>query len=237
MAHGTVAEAKTPKRLASMTAAVLILTTLVEMLAIWHHPHVQDHDPLHATLAIIAVSHLAGWIHGLAIGCCLLIAYCLGELLRIRIPAPLLRAAALVYAAGIVGWITAATVDGWVLERLASGLAHDTPSDLESNARLFKLCMAWVVASTGVGVALTSVGIFFASAGLLLNGRSWQIAGALGVLIGAALVFAIGSGHLVMDGHGARVAVGLQGLWCVLLGAVSLKASWHFPATDSAVGT
>jgi hypothetical protein len=83
------------------------------------------------------------------------------------------------------------------------------------------------VASTNIGVALTSVGIFVASAGLLRSGRSWQIAGALGLLIGAALSVGIAAGHLIMDGHGARVAVGLQGLWFVSLGIVSLKATWH----------
>jgi hypothetical protein len=228
MAQEAVADAELPKSLASLTAIVLIMTSLVEMLAIWHHPHVQDRDQLHATLEIIAVSHLAGWIHGLAIACSLLIAYCLGEVLLKQIPASLIRLAALVYAAGIAGWITAATVDGWVLERLASSLAHETPSDLESNARLFKMCMAWVVASSNIGVALTSVGIFAASAGLLCNRRrSWQIAGALGLLIGAALSVGIAAGHFIMDGHGARVAVGLQGLWFVSLGIVSLKATWH----------
>ena len=224
MAHEAVADAKMSKGLASITAAFLILTTLIEMFAIWHHPHVQSQDRLQATLDIVAVSQLAGWIHGLAIGCSLLIAYCLSELLARRIPACIFRAAALAYAAGITCWITAATVDGWVLERLASGLVHDTAADLESNARLFKLCMAWVVASTNVGVVLTSVGIFVASAGLLRSGRHWQIAGTLGLLVGAALSLAIAAGHLSMDGHGARVALGLQGLWFVALGIVSLKA-------------
>jgi hypothetical protein len=209
----------------STMAALLMLTTLVEILAIFHHPHVQDHDRLQATLQIVAVTHLAGWIHGVAIGCSLLIAYCLGELLRSRVPAPLMRAAALVYAAGIVGWITAATVDGWVLERLAGSLARETPADLESNARFFKMCMAWVVASTNVGVVLTSAGIFIASAGLLRNGRSWQIAGTLGMLVGAALSFSIVAGRLTMDGHGIIMAVGLQGLWFVSLGIVSLKGT------------
>jgi hypothetical protein len=138
-----------------------------------------------------------------------------------------MRAATLVYAAGIVGWITAATVDGWVLERLASRLAHDTPSDLEGNARLFVMCMAWVVASTNVGVVLTSVAILMASAGLFRNARSWQIAGALGVLIGAILSFSIVAGRLTMDGHGIVTAVGLQGFWSFSLGIVSLKGTWR----------
>jgi hypothetical protein len=138
-----------------------------------------------------------------------------------------MRAAALVYAAGIVGWITAATVDGWVLERLANRLTHDTPSDLEGNARLFVMCMAWVVASTNVGVVLTSVAILIASAGLFRNGRSWQIPGALGLLVGIALSFSIVAGRLTMDGHGIIVAVGLQGLWFVSLGVASLKATWY----------
>jgi hypothetical protein len=30
-----------------------------------------------------------------------------------------------------------------------------------------------------------------------------------------------------MDGHGARVAVGLQALWFVSLGVVSLKTTWE----------
>jgi hypothetical protein len=224
MAHEAIADTRMSKSFASMIAALLILTTLVEMLAIWHHPHVQTYDQLQATLEIVAISHLAEWIHGLAIGCSLLIAYCLGELLRNRIPAPILRAAALVYAAGIVSWIAAATVDGWVLERLAANLAHDTPSDLEGNTRLYMLCMAWVVASTNVGVVLTSIGIFIASAGLLRSARSWQIAGALGLVVGVALSFSILAGRLSMDGHGVRVLVGLQGIWFITLGVVSFKS-------------
>ena len=226
MTHEGLADSKRARSLASTMAVLLILTTLVEILAMFSHPHVQDHDRLQATLQIVAVSHLAGWIHGVAIGCSLLTAFCLGELLRSRVPAPLMRAAALVYVGGIVGWITAATVDGWVLERLASSLAHDSPSDLEGNARLFVMCMAWVVASTNVGVVLTSVAILIASAGLFSNGRSGQIAGALGVLIGAALSFSIVSGRLTMNGHGIIMAVGSQGLWFVALGIVSLRTAY-----------
>src|ERR1700685_4464348 len=225
MTHAAQADGRMSKRLMAVTAACLILTTLIEVLAIMHHPHVQDRDQLHATLEIVSLSQLSGWIHGAAIGCCLLIAYCLGELLGKRIPAPAMRLAALVYAAGITAWITAATVDGWVLERLADSLPHDTLADLESNARIFKMCMAWVVASTNVGFVLTSVGIFVASVGLLRSGRSWQIAGTLGLLVGAALSLSILAGRLTMDGHGARVAVGLQALWFVSLGVVSLKTT------------
>src|SRR5271165_1502787 len=143
MAHDAAGVERKSRRLASMAAGLLILTTLVELLAIWHHPHVRTYDQLQSTLEMVAVTNLAEWIHGLAIGCSLLIAYCLGELLRNRVPAALLRAAALVYAAGISAWIAAATVDGWVLERLAAGLPHVTPLDLDANVRLFRLCMAW----------------------------------------------------------------------------------------------
>lgn len=227
MTQAAVADGSMSKRLMALTAACLILTTLIEVLAIMHHPHVQDRDQLHATLEIISLSQTSGWIHGAAIGCCLLIAYCLGELLGKRIPAPAMRLAALVYAAGITAWITAATVDGWVLGRLAGSLPHDTVAELESNARIFKMCMAWVVASTNVGFVLTSVGIIVASVGLLRNGRFWQIAGTLGLLVGAALSCSILAGRLTMDGHGARVAVGLQALWFVSLGIVSLKTTWE----------
>jgi hypothetical protein len=225
MAHEAVADTNKSTRLKSLIAGLLILTALVEMFAILHHPHVHDRDQLHATLEIISVSQLAAWIHGLAIGCSLLIAYCLGEVLWKRIPAPLMRAAALIYAAGIVGWITAATVDGWVLVRLARTLAHNTLADLDINARLFNMCMAWVEASTNVGVVLTSVAIFIASAGLFGSRRSWKIAGIVGVLVGAVLSFGILAGSLTMDGHGAIVAFGLQGLWFVTLGVVSLKTT------------
>ncbi len=234
MAHDAVTDTKMSARLASWMAGLLILTTVAEFIAIWHHPHVQAYDQLQAMLEIVAVSRLAGWIHGLAIGCSLLIAYCLSELLAKRIPAPVMRAAALVYGAGIASWITAATVDGWVLERLAASLARDTPSDLDSNARLFRLCMAWVVASTNVGVVLTSIGIFIASGGLLRKGRFWQIAGAVGLLVGGALSFSILAGRLSMDGHGIRVLVGLQSIWFITLGIVSLNDSRHLRARTGA---
>jgi hypothetical protein len=223
MAQAALANAKRSGRWVLSTAMLLILTTLVEILAMVGHPHAQDHDRLQATLQIIALSPLAGLIHGLAIGCSLLIAYCLGELLWNRMPAPLMRAAALVYAAGMVCWLTAATVDGWVLERLAASLAHDTAADLERSTLVFKLCMAWVVGSTNVGFVLTSVGIFIACAGLLRSGRAWQIAAAVGLIVGAALTLSIMAGHLSMDGHGAILAVGSQGLWFVSLGAVALS--------------
>jgi hypothetical protein len=211
---------------APIMAGLLILTTLVETVAIFHHPHVQGHDRLQATLQIVALSHLGGWIHALAIGCSLLNAYCLAELLRIRVPGPVLRAAAVAYGAGIVCWITAATIDGWVLEQLAGNLPRDTPADLENNMRLFELCMDWVVASTNVGVVLTSVGILIASAGMFRNVWSWRIAGVLGVVVGTALSLGIGAGRLSMDRHGIIVAVGSQGIWFICLSIVSLTASF-----------
>ena len=87
--------------------------------------------------------------------------------------------------------------------------------------------MAWVVASTNVGVVLTSVGILVASAGLLRNGRYWQIAGTIGILVSVILSISMVAGRLTMDGHGIIVAVGLQGLWFASLGIVSLKATWR----------
>jgi hypothetical protein len=222
MAYQSVVDANTSKTLTSTIAGLLVLTAVAELVAIWHHPHVQDQDRLKATLEIVAVSHLAGFIHALAIGCSLLIAYCLGELLARRMPAFLFRGAALAYCAGLTALITAATVDGWVLEKLAQGFAHDSAVDLESNFRIFKLCMAWVVASTNVGIVLTSVGILVASVGLLRHRRYWQIAAILGVVVGAALSSAIAAGHLSMDGHGALIAVGLQALWFISVGMASL---------------
>ena len=45
--------------------------------------------------------------------------------------------------------------------------------------------------------------------------------------MGAALSFSIVAGRLTMDGHGIIMAVGLQGLWFVSLGIVSLNATWR----------
>jgi len=222
MAYQSVVDAKTSKTLTSTIAGLLVLTALAEVVAMWHHPHVQDQDRLKVTLEIVALSHLAGLIHALAIGCCLLIAYCLGELLARRMPAFLFRAAALTYCAGLTALITAATVDGWVLEKLAQGFAHDSSFDLDSNFRIFKLCMAWVVASTNVGMVLTSVGILVASIGMLRHGLHWRIAAMLGIVVGAVLSFAIAAGHLGMDGHGALIAIGLQALWFISVGVASL---------------
>ena len=234
MAHEFSASAKSSSRVPSMTAALLILTSLVETLAIAHHPHVHEPDRLRATLAIHAAAHLSGWIHGVAIGCCLVIAYCLGEILLKQIPARLVRAAALVYAGGISALNTAATVDGWVIGRLAAGLPHEMPADLESNARLFTLCGTWVQASTSVGIVLTSIGILIASAGLLCHRGTWRIAGASGTLVGAVLSLSILSGNLPMDGHGALVVVCAQGAWFILLGIVSLKNSAAALSSQSA---
>jgi hypothetical protein len=225
MTQVAAADFERPRSLASTMAGLLILTTVLETLAILHHPHVQGHDRLQATLQISALSHLSGWIHALAIGCSLLNAYCLGELLRIRVQGPILRAAALAYGAGIMGWMTAATIDGWVLGGLAGSLPRDTTADLESNARMFELCMDWVVASTNVGMVLTSVGIVIASVGIFRGGWPWRMVGTVGVIIGTALSVAIAAGHLTMDGHGIIVAVGLQGLWCVSLSIVSLMSA------------
>jgi hypothetical protein len=224
MAQAAVAEIMKPEKRIRAMALLLMLATTVEFVAIVHHPHVQSRDQLQATLQIIALGPLAGWIHGIAIGCFLLIAYCLGELIRLRIPAALMRAASLVYAAGMVCWLAAATIDGWVIERLAGSFAHDTAADLENSAVVFKVCMAWVVASTNVGFVLTSVGILIGCVGLMRNSLAWRMVGGLGLLVAASLSLSIAAGHLSMDRHGAIVAVGLQGLWLVLLGVVALKA-------------
>src|ERR1700761_3989173 len=105
-----------------------------------HHPHVTDRDPLRTTLEIATQSRLAGWIHGTALGCCLLIAYCLNEILRRRVSPALYRATVLLYGAGISALTGAAIVDGWVIESLAKALPHVRPADLQLKIDLSGFC-------------------------------------------------------------------------------------------------
>jgi hypothetical protein len=89
-------------RARSYTAgALLVAGSILEVIAMGHHPSVRTADVAAAVAAITALKTLSGVVHGILIALMLAIAYALSEFVQRRgMDRPLIRAGAISYGAG-----------------------------------------------------------------------------------------------------------------------------------------
>jgi hypothetical protein len=204
---------------------VLLAAPLLEIVGMAHHPSVQARDPAALAAGLRTAASRSAWVHG---GLIALMFATLVALLEFSVARslrrPAVRAALIVYGAGVLLMTCAALVSGFVTGRVAvtAGLDPDTAvvAQLASFAMLlnqaFAPCGAVLMS---LGIALWSVDLWRDTAPLT---RSLA---AFGVLAGLATMVALFSGALRLDVHGMALVTLVQAVWTIGAGAWLLRRS------------
>jgi hypothetical protein len=200
---------------------LLIAASLLEELAMAHHPTVGAHDTVAAMREIGRLSALSGTVHGALIALMLASFYCLTEFcLQRGLRRPLVRAGLIAYAAGVIAMIGAAMISGFVVADLAAQVMRTTAIDQQTSAQLLAFCHVLNQNLAKLGVVAMSAGIAFWSIGLLHDRGFARGVGVLGCAIGPLPLAALAFGMLHLDVRGMGAVVLLQALWCVGIGIV-----------------
>jgi hypothetical protein len=194
--------------------AVLLAATLLEVLAMAHHPSVHTPDVATAIERIARLATLDGWVHGVVLSAMLAIAYGLFEFtLRRGALRPWMRAGSLAYGAGVIIMMGAGLVSGFILPGLIASTPHVSATDLAGCAQMLILCRELNQSCANAATVAISAGIVFWSIDLLRERGLLRALGLLGLLAGLLPAAALISGSLRLDVHGMSEVVWLQALW------------------------
>ena len=209
------------QRQSALAGALLVGGTLLEILAMAHHPSVRTPDIAAALQQIAQLGRLSGWVHGVALAALLCIAYGLLEFaLRRGWSRAWIRAGSIAYAAGVLTMIGAGLVSGFILPDLVASTPHVSLTDLAINAQLLVLCRVLNQSCANFATVAIAAGILCWSADLLAE-RGWpRLLGCLGLLAGGVPAALLITGNLLLNVHGMSAVVWLQALWNVAVAAL-----------------
>ncbi len=211
----TPTQAAKPTLARSVAAgALLFAATLVEVLAMAHHPSVHTPDTAAAVRQISELGKLSGWVHGVVLSAMLCIAYGLLEFtLRRGARRPWMSAGSLAYATGVLLMMGAGLVSGFILPGVVTLTPHLSTVDLAINAQLLILCRVLNQTCANAATVAISAGILCWSIDLLRERGALRALGLLGLLVGSLPAAALISGALLLDVQGMSEVVWLQALW------------------------
>lgn len=202
----------------AIAGVVLLFVTLLEIVAMAHHPTVATVDIGQAVEHLGALSRLSGLVHGVLIASMLLTLYGISEFaVRRGLERPLVRAGAIAYCAGVLVMLGAALVSGFVIGDVASLGPHDLPMDLQITRHVLVFCGILNQACANVGVVAMSVGIGCWSIDLLRDRGPARWIGALGCLAGIVPAVALLGGMIRLDVRGMRTVVLIQACWTLAI--------------------
>jgi hypothetical protein len=223
--HDTLQTDNSSHRRAVIAGAVLAAATVLEILAMAHHPSVHTADVAEAVRIISQLAPLGAWVHGTLQALLLIVAYGLSEfVLRRGIERPLIRAGAIAYAAGIIVMIGAAMVSGFIITGLMTLTPHTTPTDLQINTQLLVLCRVLNQSCANFGAVAMSAGIALWSLDLLRDAGAPRMIGVLGLLVGVSPALALMFGLMHLDVPGMTAVLVLQAVWNVAVGVGMIRS-------------
>jgi hypothetical protein len=198
---------------------ILVAGTLLEVVAMAHHPTVRTADLPTAIRELAALREASAVVHGALIALMLTIAFALTEFTRRRGSATLwIRFGGVAYATGVLLMVAAAMVSGFITPGIASFVPHESPQQLSICAALLTLCRILNQSCANAATLALSVGIGAWSLALLKE-KGWsRFTGIAGVLIGALPGLALMLGFLPLSVQGMTQVVLLQGAWYVAVG-------------------
>jgi hypothetical protein len=223
--HDTSQTDNSIRRRAVIAGAALSAATVLEILAMAHHPSVHTSDVAQAVHIISQLAPLGAWVHGTLQALLLIAVYGLSEfILRRGARHPLIRAGAIAYGAGVIAMLGAALVSGFIITNLMTLTPHTTPIDLQVNAQLLILCRVLNQACANFGAVAMSAGIALWSADLLRDSGTPRIVGVLGLTVSVAPALALMLGLMHLDVPGMTAVVLLQGVWNVAVGVAMMRS-------------
>lgn len=200
---------------------ILIVSTLLTILAMAHHPSTSAQDMAGAIEQIRQMAVHAAWVHGSLIGLMLVSFWALTEYSQRRgMERPLVRGGLVFYGAGVMTMIGAAAVSGFVTSRIPSLLPDAGGEELHVIALLINLSGFLNQAFANIGAVAMSAGILVWSIGLLHSTGWTRLVGGLGVVAGLAPAAAIVVGGLHLNVWGMTAVVLVQAVWNIAIGAL-----------------
>lgn len=223
--HDTYLSDKSTQRRAAVAGAVLATATVLEILAMAHHPSVHTPDVAQAVHAISQLAPLGAWVHGVLQALLLIAAYGLSEfVLRRGLRRPLIRAGAIAYGVGVIAMLGAAMVSGFIIADLMTFTPHTTATDLQINAQLLVLCRVLNQSCANFGAVAMSAGIALWSTDLLRDTGAPRIIGIVGLAVSVAPAFALMFGLMHLDVPGMTAIIVLQAVWNVAVGIAMMRS-------------
>jgi hypothetical protein len=203
---------------------ILLVVTLLEILAMAHHPTVGTADVGTAVQRIGEFSRLSGLVHGVLIAVLLLTFHGLTTFAQqLGFVRPLVRSGVIAYGSGTIVMIGAALVSGFVIGDVTTLGPHDTAVDLQIDHHVLILCRILNQACADFAVVAMSVGIVLWSVELLRIHGSARWIGVLGCVVGIVPVVRLLSGSIRLDVHGMSTVVLVQAVWTVAIAAWLLR--------------
>jgi hypothetical protein len=217
-----------------LSGGTLIAASLLEIVAMAHHPTIDTSSIAEAVQQIAQRRELAGIVHGVLIALMLVVVYGLSEFaLRRGAARPAIRAGLIAYGCGVLVMVGAAMVSGFIVPGLMALTPHASATDLAINAQLLMLCRVLNQTCANVGAMAMSAGIAFWSVDLWRRESGWRRAlGLVGFAVGALPAAALILGALHLNVQGMREVVLLQSVWLCGIGAgflSNLKSGWATP--------
>jgi hypothetical protein len=194
---------------------VLILTSLVVIVAMAHHP--TGGESAH----IIKIGGLSGMVHATMMTA--MVALLFGFTVfaaRLGLNQSLVLFGLIAYGVGAVAHLGAALINGFVVVSMASQYVGAAATELQQLRQLMRLTWALNQALAGLGAIAIVAGMTFWSLHLLRLNAIARIAGILGLALGILPVAAYVGGVLQMNVAGAFIIYAAQGAWALAIGAM-----------------
>jgi hypothetical protein len=226
MAHNPATAPMSLTARARGAGALLIAATLLEILAMAHHPAVHTHDLSQAIGQLRMLAGVAALVHGILITLMWLGFFALSEFTVRRNPARMaIRFGFMAYAMGLAAMTGAAIVSGFITPGVALASAGVDGTDLKITGQLLNLCLLGNQALARLGVVAMSAGIAAWSLDLVRAPGLERVLGVLGIAIGVGCAGALIGGALQLDVHGMLGVIVAQGIWCIGVGVLLWRAA------------
>jgi|GEM_PF-664778 len=214
------------KRVSAIPGIILLVASLLEVLAMLHHPSVQTSNTALAVEKIGQFSTLSAVVHGVLITLMLLIAYGFVDFaVRRGLHRPWIRAGAISYGCGVLVMIGAALVSGFIITELASLIPHVTSVELQINQQVLLLCGVLNQSCANFAVVAMSAGIVCWSLDLCSDAGSRRAIGVFGCLVGLVPALALMLGKVHLDVQGMNAVVAIQAAWNMAVAVLMLTAN------------
>lgn len=203
-----------PARLSDRTMGILIGgASLLAIAMMAHHPATTSDTMAGLVAEITRKAPAIKFVHGSLVALLAVLLFGFTEYsTRHGTNRPLVRAALVAYAIGVVATIGAALAEGFVATDLAMRYADAAAPALDSLRHSLRLCWYANQALADCGEFARAAAMLLWSVDLLRRGGN-RVLGAAGCAVGAAIPVAIATGMLRLNVHGALLAVVVTLAW------------------------
>jgi len=208
----------------AVAGVAIVLSSLVGMIAVAHHPsahHVRDGADLLAQIVALRVTDQA--VHAAAIAAegGLLFGFLVFALRR-GIRGNAVLAGLVGYAVGAVAVIGAAAIDGFITPALAAHYAAASPAEISVAVQLITACAIAIQVLTKIWLFAVSLAVIVWSAGIVRGTPMQRGIAVLGFASSALLVVAgLLAGNV--NAHTLGVIVLVQTVWAVAIGVLMIR--------------